>query len=55
MERNDLKFNPLMYVRDRLGHSSITTTEKYLHFIDDIADGVMNDYQREIDNLVEAD
>jgi|TARA_B110000902_G_scaffold267089_1_gene358129 site-specific recombinase XerD len=54
MERNDLKFNPLMYVRDRLGHSSITTTEKYLHFIDDIADGVMNDYQREIDNLVEA-
>ena len=53
-KRSDLNFNPLMYVRDRLGHSSITTTEKYLHFIDDIADGVMNDYQREIDTLVEA-
>lgn len=53
MKRNDLDFNPLMYVRDRLGHSSILTTEKYLHFIDDIADGVMNDYQSEIDTLVE--
>lgn len=42
MERNDLKMNPLMYVRDRLGHSSITTTEKYLHFIDDVSDGVLN-------------
>ena len=52
--RSDLNFNPLLYVRDRLGHSSITTTEKYLHFIDDIADGVLNDYQREIDTLLEA-
>lgn len=53
-KRSDLNFNPLMYVRDRLGHSSIVTTEKYLHFIDDIADGVINEYQREIDKLVEV-
>lgn len=52
MERNDLKINPLMYVRDRLGHSSITTTEKYLHFIDDVSDGVLNSYQEEIDSIV---
>lgn len=52
MMRKDLSFNPLMYVRDRLGHSSITTTEKYLHFIDDISDAVLNDYQREIDAIL---
>ncbi len=38
MSRKSLKFNPLIYVRDRLGHSSITTTEAYLHFIDDITE-----------------
>lgn len=54
MDRNDLKINPLMYVRDRLGHSSITTTEKYLHFIDDVSDGVLNDYQNEIDSIVKG-
>lgn len=52
MMRKGLDFNPLLYVRDRLGHSSITTTEKYLHFIDDISDGVLNDYQREIDAIL---
>ena len=50
----NLSFNPLMYVRDRLGHSSITTTERYLHFIDDIADIVLNEYQREIDTMLIA-
>lgn len=52
MKRKDLTFNPLMYVRDRLGHSSITTTERYLHFIDDISDGVLNEFQSEIDCII---
>lgn len=54
MMRKGLSFNPLLYVRDRLGHSSITTTEKYLHFIDDVSDGVLNEYQREIDAILSA-
>ncbi|MCK7553401.1 tyrosine-type recombinase/integrase [Marinobacter goseongensis] len=39
----------LMYVRDRLGHASITTTEKYLHCISELEDVLMNDFQSEID------
>jgi integrase len=54
MERNDLKINPLMYVKARLGHSFVTTTQKYLHFIDDVSDGVLNSYQEEIDSIVKG-
>ena len=39
----------LMYVRDRLGHASVTTTEKYLHCFSELEDALMNDYQSEID------
>lgn len=42
--------NPLMYVRDRLGHSSIITTQKYLHFINQVEDDLMTEYQRQIDS-----
>jgi len=42
-------YAPLIYVRDRLGHSSITTTEKYLHFLDDIEDDLRTSYQEEIE------
>lgn len=43
--------NALLYVRERLGHSSIVTTQKYLHYLDQIEDDVMNRYQEEIDDL----
>ncbi len=49
MSRKSTTFNPLIYVRDRLGHSSITTTEKYLHFLDDIEDDLRTSYQEEIE------
>jgi len=49
MSRKSTTFNPLLYVRDRLGHSSITTTEKYLHFLDEIEDDLRTDYQEEIE------
>jgi integrase/recombinase XerD len=39
----------LLYVRDRLGHSSVTTTEKYVHCFSELEDALMNDYQSEID------
>ena len=39
----------LLYVRDRLGHASVTTTEKYLHCFTELEDALMNDYQSEID------
>lgn len=41
----------LLYVRDRLGHASITTTERYLHCISELEDALMNDFQSEIDIL----
>lgn len=45
--RND----PLMYVRDRLGHSSIATTQKYLHYLEEVEDDLIIAYQEEIDAL----
>lgn len=49
MSRKSTTFNPLIYMRDRLGHSSITTTEKYLHFLDSIEDDLRTSYQEEIE------
>jgi len=43
--------NALLYIRERLGHRSIVTTEKYLHYLDQIEDHVLNRYQEEIDGL----
>lgn len=48
-----LSFEPLLYVRDRLGHASITTTEMYLHFLDQIEDDLRTQYQQEIDEICE--
>jgi integrase len=44
-------FNPLLYLRDRLGHASVTTTEKYLHFIHEIECDLRTEYEMEIENL----
>lgn len=46
--------NALLYVRNRLGHASVRTTERYLHYIEDVADSVMNDYQSELTTMLEA-
>ncbi len=40
--------NALFYVRNRLGHASIKTTEVYLHYIDDVVVSVMDQYQSEL-------
>jgi integrase/recombinase XerD len=40
--------NSLLYLKDRLGHSSIKTTEIYCHYVDDVADDILNTYQMEL-------
>ena len=49
-----LKFNPLMYVQARLGHSSTTTTMKYLHLVNDLLDDVTIEWQDAINELEAA-
>ena len=44
--------NALFYVRNRLGHASIKTTEMYLHYIDDAVVSVMDKYQSELTAIV---
>ncbi|MBL8256281.1 MAG: tyrosine-type recombinase/integrase [Pseudoxanthomonas mexicana] len=44
--------NALLYVRDRLGHASIRTTEIYLHYVDDMTISVAARYQSEISQLI---
>lgn len=39
----------LPYVQHRLGHASVTTTEKYIHCFSELEDELMDDYQSEID------
>jgi len=43
--------NPLAYIRDRLGHSSITTTEIYLHYLEELEGDVMTSYDEDVDQL----
>ena len=52
MRAKKSKTDPLLYVKNRLGHSSITTTEQYLHLLDEIQDDLMTDYQKMIDKEV---
>lgn len=40
--------NALLYVRNRLGHSSVVTTERYLHYVDDVVESLMEVYQAEL-------
>lgn len=49
MMKSKAQTHALLYVRDRLGHASVTTIEKYLHCLSELEDALMNDYQSEID------
>jgi integrase/recombinase XerD len=42
----------LAWVRDRLGHASITTTTAYVHCLDMLGEQLLNQYEREIDALL---
>ncbi|KAB0300303.1 tyrosine-type recombinase/integrase [Vibrio fortis] len=51
LEHKSSKFEPLMYLQARLGHSSITTTMKYLHLVNDLVDDFSIEYQQQIDAI----
>lgn len=51
MRQRQVSADPLLYVRNRLGHASITTTERYLHLLDEVEDDLMTRYQEYIDTL----
>ncbi|MDQ2701976.1 MAG: tyrosine-type recombinase/integrase [Pseudomonadota bacterium] len=38
----------LLYIRNRLGHSSVVTTAMYCHYVDDVAESLMAVYQSEL-------
>lgn len=49
------KFEPVMYLQNRLGHSSIATTMQYLHLINDLLDDVSLEYQDSINAIDELE
>ena len=53
-EKRNTKFEPLMYLQNRLGHTSITTTMIYLHLVNDLIDDVSLEYQDSINAIEEA-
>lgn len=48
LTKMNLPMVPLIYLRDRLGHSSIKTTEIYLHFIELVDDSVLDTMQNNL-------
>ncbi|MCS3464473.1 MULTISPECIES: site-specific integrase [Citrobacter] len=51
----DFKGEPLLYVRDRLGHSDVQTTMIYLHLINQLEAQSVLAYEDEIDTMFMAD
>lgn len=44
-------FDPLLYIRDRMGHASLSTTEQYLHYLSILESDVMDQFQTELDEM----
>lgn len=42
---------PLLYIKRRLGHSSLSSTMKYLHLLDELDPDIIFKYEKEIDEL----
>jgi site-specific recombinase XerD len=51
----DFKGEPLLYVRDQLGHSSVQTTVVYLNQINRLSGSIVLAMQEEFDRLFEAE
>jgi integrase/recombinase XerD len=49
LEFKPRKFNSLIYIRDRLGHKHVSTTEIYLHFLELIDNEILDEFQQELD------
>ena len=52
-KEKSLKFDPLAYLQNRLGHANIITTMIYTHLVNDLIDDVSLEYQDSI-NAIEA-
>lgn len=52
LDKKSAKFDPVTYLRDRLGHSSITTTMDYVHLVNELMEDLTTEYQDEIDSIV---
>lgn len=53
LRRADFGGDPLIYVRDRLGHSSVATTSIYLHMVNQLDAELVLQHEDEIDALFE--
>lgn len=53
LTKMNLPMVPLIYVRDRLGHSSIKTTEIYLHLVELVDDSVLDTMQNNLTEYYE--
>jgi integrase/recombinase XerD len=45
------KGDPLVYLRNRLGHSDLTTTEDYLHVVEQLEGALLEEHNKELDGL----
>ena len=43
--------DPLLYVRDRMGHKNVTTTAIYLHLINQLASELSLKHEAELEEL----
>ena len=50
-KRPDFMGEPLLYVRDRLGHSDVQTTAEYLHLINQLEAQLILQHEDFIDGL----
>ena len=48
MSQKEGQTKALLWVRDRMGHSSITTTEKYIHAVDLVKCDEVDGYQTDV-------
>ena len=55
LRASNFKGDPLMYVRDRLGHSSVATTMVYLHLVNTLEAQLVLQHEDEIDALFHAE
>ena len=52
MSQKEGQSKALLWVRDRMGHSSITTTEEYIHAGDLIRNDDVDGYQAEVGQVL---
>ncbi|MFG0916466.1 tyrosine-type recombinase/integrase [Pseudomonas sp. CJQ_11] len=55
LQRLQSNQDPLIFLSRQLGHSSITTTEIYLHLVDDYVDNAVLEYDDELNELGTSD